>query len=115
MSLTVTACDWTNYMQSRDNVAQNRTFPIKVTRCMQHDMHSHKPPLHANLCLHLAIWLKRGRKQPCLTLHATALHNVNPPIGVKQSRNRKQCAIRRRMVENDKKLRMIDSMNEAGF
>ena len=29
--VAITACDWTNSMQSRDNVARNRTFSIQGT------------------------------------------------------------------------------------
>ena len=41
-SLTVTACDWTNYTQPRDNVARNRTCPIQETRCMRRETRSHE-------------------------------------------------------------------------
>ena len=77
-SLTLTACDLDKLHATKRNVGRNITFPIQETRCMQHKTPSHETPLHANVCLHNAIWLQRGRKQPCLTLHATSLHIVNP-------------------------------------
>ena len=55
------------------HVARNRTFPIQETAACS--------GLMRRRCLQFHVYTtQRGCKQPCLTLHATALRSVNTPL-----------------------------------